>query len=228
MSPEARTWIDKLKPFDAANLKPVFNELAGHCKEASIELDDNGKLCRKPSGRRTMNMLGVSNAIQALGGLPAPEETWHCVCRGNFAMFDLIPTVLEFTKPARIEWLGVSTLGFSKANVAGLCDLLDSQRVGKLDFLFSVYFRANEKDLCTGLQQELTARGQRVVALRLHAKVLAFEMSDGRCYVNESSANLRSNRNVEQFTLTNSRPLLEFTRQWMAALLSKANARGHR
>lgn len=44
---------------------------------------------------------------------------------------------------------------------------------------------------------ELVRRGHRCVAVRSHAKILLFEMSDGRSFAWESSANLRSCKNVE-------------------------------
>ena len=46
---------------------------------------------------------------------------------------------------------------------------------------------------------------------------------DGRCIVNESSANLRSCRNIEQFTMTHDRDLLEFHRQWMAEVMPRVD-----
>lgn len=73
------------------------------------------------------------------------------------------------------------------------------------------------------LHQQLTARKQPVVAVRSHAKVLLFAMSDGAHYVIESSANLRSCRNVEQFALTRDAGLLQFHRAWMRELIAQAS-----
>jgi len=48
------------------------------------------------------------------------------------------------------------------------------------------------------------------------------ELTDGRCVVVESSANLRSCRNIEQFTMSHDRALLQFRRSWMLGLLTDA------
>ena len=72
------------------------------------------------------------------------------------------------------------------------------------------------------LAESLTARGHRIAAIRCHAKILAMELTDGRCLVVESSANLRSCRNIEQFTMTHDADLLLFHREWMREVLSGA------
>jgi hypothetical protein len=217
-------WADSLATIDTSGLRPVFDELAGERQAAAIELDDNRKLTRRPTRRRTIDGLGIPNAIRALDGLPAAGETWHIVVRGNFAMFDLVGAVLALAAPATIARLDIVTLGFSRVNLEELLAMLDAGTIGRLTFLYSVYFRSNEKESCHRLEHELTSRGQKVLALRTHAKLMLFELTDGRCFVNETSANLRSCRNVEQLTFSHDRALLEFHRAWMERLLEKAAA----
>ena len=50
--------------------------------------------------------------------------------------------------------------------------MLDRGQIAKVDFLFSVYFKSNEKEICQRLAIELTARGHRVVAILTHAKIM--------------------------------------------------------
>jgi hypothetical protein len=215
-------WHESLAMIDLNSLHPVFDELAGQHQAAALELDCDRKLIRRPTRRRMMNGLGVANAIRTLDGLPAAGESWHIVVRGNFAMFDLIGAVLHLAAPATIARLDIGTLGFSKTNLEELLVMLDAGTIGRLTFLYSVYFRSNEKETCHRLHEELTSRGQHVLAMRTHAKLMLLELTDGRCLVNETSANLRSCRNVEQLTLTHDRTLLEFHRQWLDSLFDKA------
>ena len=208
---------------DMGTLRPVFDELAGEHKAAALELDADRKLIRRPTRRRMMDGLKVANAIRTLDGLPAAGESWHIVVRGNFAMFDLIGAVLQLAAPATIARLDIATLGFSKTNVEELTAMLDAGTIGRLSFLYSVYFRSNEKEICHRLHEELTSRGQPVLAMRTHCKLMLLEMSDGRCFVNETSANLRSCRNVEQMTFSHERALLEFHRHWLDELFTKGS-----
>jgi|GEM_PF-5169257 len=68
------------------------------------------------------------------------------------------------------------------------------------------------------LARELPARGGWYCATRSHAKVIAARFTDGRCFVIESSANLRTCRNLEQFAITQDRGLFDFHRQWMESV----------
>ena len=52
-----------------------------------------------------------------------------------------------------------------------------------MDFLYSVYFKSSEKEICQRLAHELTTRGHRVVACLQHAKILLIELTDGRTIV---------------------------------------------
>ena len=69
------------------------------------------------------------------------------------------------------------------------------------------------------LAEALTTRGHQIAAIRCHAKILLMELTDGRCFVVESSANLRSCRNIEQFTMTHDEDLLRFHQAWMTDVL---------
>lgn len=59
--------------------------------------------------------------------------------------------------------------------------------------------------------------------MRTHTKLLLIETTAGDCYTIESSANLRSCKNVEQSTFTNDRPLFDFHRQWLNELFQGGN-----
>jgi hypothetical protein len=63
-----------------------------------------------------------------------------------------------------------------------------------------------------------------VAVVRNHAKIILAEMVDGRCFAWESSANMRSCRNIESYVLTQDRDLLEFHRGWMQELLSQGDS----
>ena len=96
---------------------------------------------------------------------------------------------------------------------------LDNGTIDKVDFLFSVYFKSNEKEICQRLGHELAQRGHRVVAMLSHAKILLIELTDGRAFVVESSANLRSCASIEQIMLCQDRDLFDFHRAWLNDVL---------
>ena len=107
-------------------------------------------------------------------------------------MMHVIPATLHLAAPATIRYLAIVTLSFSQPNMVDLLAMLDSGQIASLDFLYSVYFRSNNREACEGLTSELGRRGHRVYAGLIHAKILLIETTDGRHFVVEASANLRS------------------------------------
>jgi len=75
------------------------------------------------------------------------------------------------------------------------------------------------------LAVELQSRGQTLLAMRNHAKLLLMALDDGRRIVVESSANLRSCRNVEQFVISHDTGLYDFHAAWIDAQVANPGAR---
>ena len=209
------TWVDSLRPlFDGGN---------DATRNAHIGLDDDRLHTRRAKKRRMLHMLHVANAAKHLDRLPDNGETFHGVMRGNYNGWDLVPAVLQLAAPVTIAELNVATLGFNKQNAHELIQLIDAGSIDRVTFICSCYYKSNEGEVYDWLAGELTKRGHRIASIRCHAKILCMELSDGRCIVNESSANLRSCRNIEQFTMTHDRDLLEFHRQWMAEVMPRVD-----
>ena len=209
-----------LKCLDLDGLQRVFgDELAGHEQDARRELRGDRAYRRTLTKRTMVDARQTANAVAHIGRLPAPGETIHLVCAGGYSLYHHIEAVLQIAAPVTIRYLGIATLGFSRENLERLIALLDAGTIGRLDFLYSVYFRSNEREICERLAHELTTRGQRVLSMRTHCKLLLIELGDGRdAYTIESSANLRSCKNLEQSTFTNHVGLLQFHRRWLDEL----------
>jgi hypothetical protein len=213
------TFGDNLPGLDLDAIGSFYDEPAETARDVEIGLDADRVLVRTPTARRCFNALHIANLSKALTSLPKSGESWHIICRGNWPAWSLVPRTLDLIAPAKIAWLGIATLGFSRDNVDELSQMLDSGDVGRCDLLFSAYFKTHEATLTGFLTHQMQQRGQRVLALRNHAKIIAIETTDGCGIVVESSANLRSCRNVEQFTINNDRTLTAFHRDWMNTLL---------
>ena len=215
-------WTKSLPTMNLDALQRVFGEeLADHQQDARRELDGDQSYRRTPSKRTMIDARMVANAVAHIGRLPAAGETIHLVCAGGYSLFHHIPALLELAAPATIRYLGIATLGFSKDNLERLIGMLDNGTIGRVDMVFSVYFRSLEKESCERLTHALGSRGQRVVSMRTHAKLLLIETTAGDYYTIESSANLRSSRNVEQTTFTNDPILFAFHRAWLDSLFTE-------
>jgi hypothetical protein len=212
-------WPQTLNAIPLDTIKPVFDELAGEEKDAARQWCGDRKYVRRTDKSVMLDARRLQNAIEHIGRLPEPGEAFHCVTAKRYSLWHVIQATLHLAAPATIAYLGIATLGFSKTNLDDLLAEIDSGRIWKCDFLYSVYFKSNERESCERLAHELTTRGHRVVAMLTHAKILLMALTDGRAFVVESSANLRSCSSIEQMMLTQDRELHEFHRNWVDELM---------
>jgi hypothetical protein len=156
-------------------------------------------------------------AADVIPHLPRPGESVHCLMTGLFD-FMLVLTVLIQSRPAKCETLRLTTLAFSRRNVQELCRLIDSRFVERLTLLASDFMARSNAAVYQGALEELAqARGQTVASARCHAKVACLAFADGSRLVFEGSANLRTNKNVEQLTCIHDAGLHDWHAHWIDA-----------
>jgi hypothetical protein len=220
----AKAGFDDLKSLDLEELPSFFPDDSATLRNAAIELDESERIQRKAAKRIHKNLTQVANATKHLGELPPPGFSLHCITKGNYAAWDLVPAVLEMTAPAYIERLSIATLSYSASNAAQLVELFDAGRIRRVAFLCSSYFEGTSGTEFQDLAAAMADRRQRFAAVRTHAKIIGLRLSNGAAYAIELSANLRSCRNVEQFAIHHDADLLAFHEKWIDHLLTKAGA----
>jgi hypothetical protein len=197
----------------------------------AVTLDSAHRIARNAAKRSYIHALNVANAAKELQRLPDPGETIHLVMRGNFAAWDLVPATLRLLNtpagptPYRIDALTIATLGFNDANLEDLCAMLDAGQIGKVAFLCSCYFRDANALGFKKAADALAARHMPIIATRNHAKILLMATSRGDWLTIETSANLRSCKNIEQACITSDRALYDFHAEWIAEVMEKATRR---
>ena len=192
-------------------------------KKSQVPLDD-APAHAIPAAMRILraNALQSKNAVKEIASLPELEESLHIIARGNFPLWSIVPAVLKLSGGATIDSMHIATLGFSTSNATDLLSMLDAGQVKAVALVCSVFFERQNPAEYQMMADGLSARGQRIVALRSHAKVIAIALSDGRRFAVESSANLRSCRNLEQITFTQSPDLHRFHAGWMNEVITAA------
>ena len=174
----------------------------------------------EPDGiERVYRSVTAATAAETLGEIPGENRAIHLVINGRFALWDFVGAILILAgEPVTIEQLHLATLGFSKKNIAQLADLLDAGKVGSVSLLCSHYFKGTSTPIYDFAVEQLSARGQRFLSVRTHAKVVLAKLSDGRVITMESSANLRSCKNIEQVVVAGIPGLYRFHAAWMESL----------
>lgn len=166
-------------------------------------------------------------AAETLSRIPGQREAIHLVTAGRFALWDYVPAVLRMIAPATIAELHIATLSFSKPNVEDFCRLIDGGQIARAKLLASTYLRATNPDVYQFAMAEVPKRpAARLLLLRVHAKVVAMKLSDGRTFTIESSANLRSCKAIEQSVATGSPAVYRLHVGWVEDLFARAQA-GH-
>lgn len=211
--------------FEDALIEP-FDQVPDFDPEADPEVDVNATLAEPHLHRRVATRRLFADyradpeALKHLEALPREGESLHAVMGQRYSMWDLVPALIERTG-RRITDLHIATLSYSTKTAADLIGLIDDGRINRCSLIVSFYFKAQNRGLYDALVLPLRERKQRVIACRNHCKVLLVKIAGGGSYVCEGSANLRSNKNCEQFVLTRDRRLYQFHREWMEQLLNR-------
>lgn len=171
---------------------------------------------RTVARRRFARLEQHAAAIRHLDPLPAPGESLHGVMDGRFSAWSLATAIVDLLDEP-VDQLTISTLGFNRENAASLIELLDAGKVREVLLNVSNYFRHSDRTIFADIRRELESRGQRVVVTRSHAKLILLRTAT-RSIVVESSANLRSSQNYEQFLISDDAALLDFHRTWIEEL----------
>src|SRR5215208_4677573 len=165
----------------------------------------------------------LRRAEDALPHLPEPGESVHFLQTGYFDLMMLVPLLVGVHGVAR--HVRLATLSYNGRNLTEMVRLLDSGGCERLTLLTSTFFLNNNGGLYRETCGELRTRGASVAAHKTHAKVIALEFPSAKLSV-EGSANLRSNRSVEQVMLARHGGLCDWHAAWIDELVAKHEGDG--
>ena len=168
--------------------------------------------------RQARDLLTTTEAREHIVTLPRPGEALHLICGGEHTALDLICACQELL--GRPVTLTAATLSMNLGNAQRLLEMLDAGKLRSVALLVSEYFAASDTDQYQLIRERMTARGQRLVATRTHAKVALISAERPRIrLVIEGSGNLRSCSRIEQATIINDAGLFTFHQRWINQLL---------
>ncbi len=203
--------MSKYAPDFAAVSRVQFGKMVGKQEAKPDQPKGRQAFTSRINKRRFASLQAASEAVDML---PQKGEALHGIMIGFYDLMHLLIVLLEkMGSPCQV--MRIATLSLSRRNVQEMATLIDTKAAGKIDLLTSDFFRKHDDDIFNELLQEFKSRGQRVGAARSHCKVVTIALEDGRRFIIEGSANLRTNRNLEQFALTQSPELHGFYDGWI-------------
>lgn len=175
-------------------------------------------LRRQVARREFLRLERTKTAAETIGRLPEPGTDVVCLLARSFHGFDMLPAVLTLAGCAAEE-LHAATWAMSDAHGKALLRMLDAGHVRRVSLATGVFFERGRGAIHEILMHGLQARGQRYRAARVHAKVMALRLADGRRLAISGSANFTGNGNIEQMTLSRDDALYAWHVGWINALL---------
>jgi hypothetical protein len=202
-------------------LTPTPNPILSPSHKPTLPTVDQRRKATRERRAVVRDARNVRTAADVIGTLPNEGESLHILLDGRFSLWHLVIGLMELTKQ-RVRTLRLSTLGINSTTVRKLCELHDSGAVGRVDLVLSHYFKSTEAADFAHATAEVKRRpGMRLCVSRTHAKVVLMELEDGRCFVIESSSNLRTCRSLEQATVFHNRELHAFHRKWIEGVFKQ-------
>lgn len=142
------------------------------------------------------------------------DANYYCVVSGNFIFGDLLEALI-IQHRLLVYDLHVCSLSISQDNIDSLVNIMVSNRCKTLHLTVSSYFYAHERqNLIKYIYRELEDKPWDFVfsVAGIHMKTAQLRTKDGLYITIHGSANMRSSRNIEQFSLTENKDLYDFNR----------------
>jgi hypothetical protein len=159
----------------------------------------------------------LKKAADILPELPGPAESLHTLLTGYFD-FALVLTCVLRSRPVPCEHARIATLSFGPKNTQEIARWLDDRLVTRVTLLCADFMaKANPKVYQGAVVELVEQRGQVVGSARCHAKVVTLAFADGLRLSFEGSANLRTNRNLENLCVVNDAGLHDWHAAWIDA-----------
>jgi hypothetical protein len=165
----------------------------------------------------------LRRAGDALPHLPQEGASVHFLQTGYFDLMMLVPLLVS--AHGKALHVRLATLSYNGRNLTEMVRLLDSGGCERLTLLTSTFFRNNNGALYRETCDELRRRGAAVAAHKTHAKVVTLDFGGAKLSV-EGSANLRSNRSVEQVMIARHAALHDWHAAWIDDLTARHEGDG--
>jgi len=210
-----------MKSFNLDNLKPFYADAPSESTlpNAALCLAENMTYTTRETKRTFAEFTRLRSATQTLERLPEPGESIQAILRGDYSLFDTLAAIVELAGQP-IDHLHVVTLSMSDRNVDRLDQWATEGKIHDLKIIVSCYHAAADKKIFDHASEVCARHGFQILPMRSHAKMLAVAFGDQRITC-ESSANLRSCRNVENLVLYADPGLYEWHTAWMNDLLER-------
>ena len=156
--------------------------------------------------------------VESCGQHILDGETVHALLSGNFIFGDFFEALaVKFN--LLIDDLTLSTLSFGQDNIDSFHNLLSGDYLKSLNIVVSDYFWSHNRQNAPYIYNKLDIDDMFQLAVSgTHTKVALMRIGDKKIVIT-GSANLRSSRSVEEFSIQTNDELYDFHMEWHDEIL---------
>jgi hypothetical protein len=186
-------------------------------------------LLRSRAKDRSRRLAALKEAADVLAVLPENEgDELHGWMTGRYDLADLFEVVIDRLGP--VDLMQNVTLAFSAKNGRTMLEWIDRRLVARLSFLASSFWFRHNKGIFREVQDGFAKADPerfRLVHSRYHAKVTCMTFASRAKLAVETSANWRTNSNVEQLSIFRDAELCDYHGRVIDAEVNRAAASGN-
>mgnify|MGYP003148193243 CR=1 FL=1 len=200
-------------PGNAADpLETKYRPFSGRPGQAGIHK-------RRAAKREMLRLRRREHLRDILDAPPGPGETYHIIGNSHFFFFDFVPNLLDIVGRPAAEFYA-STWAMARPYALEMVHLVETGRIRKIAVVTGIYFKSRETATYSILLEGLRRVGGRYRAFMNHTKIFLLAWPEADLWIAcESSANFSDNPRMENYMLTNDRPLYDFHRAWIEDIL---------
>jgi|GEM_PF-791190 hypothetical protein len=148
------------------------------------------------------------------------KKTIHCLISGDFIFGDFFEA-FAVKNNLKINDLTISTSSISQDNVDSLANLFNGDYLDMLNIIVSDYFWRNNRQNAPYIYENLDIDNKFQLAVaNIRTKISLMKIGDMK-FVIKGSANFRSSRSIEEFTIECSDELYDFHKEWHDFILDE-------
>ena len=182
---------------------------------------ENRFVLPKPHGKvrnAAVKYERAEDLVDEMGQAILDGDRTHTLVSGNFIFGDFFEA-LAVKRNLLIDDLTLSTLSLGKDNVDSLHNLLAGDYLRSLNIIVSDYFWSHNRQNAPYIYNKLDINNMFQLAVAgTHTKVTLMRIGDQKIVI-KGSANLRSSRCVEEFTVETCAELYDFHKDWHDKIL---------
>lgn len=168
----------------------------------------------KRKTRMALRQESVDEIFNEFGGLPKTGENYTVISNGGFDCVCYLNYIIKQLK--QIDELCLATWIINRDNCKQIFDYIDGGQIKNMILILSNRTRQLRKQDWGFVIEGMKERNVKIKVPNTHAKLFSCANYNSESFITvEGSGNWNENKRIENYSITNSKELFEFHKNWM-------------